>query len=131
VKSLSSVRPSVTPWTAAFQAPPSLGFSRQEFWSGVPLPSPVMPRHLTNSGQWARIKVMCVTQEFVSLLVVPCQSDLEAENDHPGNLHDLRWIRINFCVVNCGELSGSTCLFVITAWPALTNEQDYCQRHMR
>ena len=40
VKSLSRVRPSVTPWTAAFQAPLSMGFSRQEYWSGVPLPSP-------------------------------------------------------------------------------------------
>jgi len=30
----------VTPWTAAYQAPPSMGFSRQEYWSGVPLPSP-------------------------------------------------------------------------------------------
>ena len=40
VKSLSCVRPSATPWTAAFQAPPSMGFSRQEYWSGVPLPSP-------------------------------------------------------------------------------------------
>ena len=39
VKSLSRVRPSVTPWTAAYQAPPSIGFSRQEYWSGVPLPS--------------------------------------------------------------------------------------------
>ena len=29
----------MTPWTAAFQAPPSMGFSRQEYWSGVPLPS--------------------------------------------------------------------------------------------
>ena len=34
------VRPLATPWTAAFQAPPSMGFSRQEYWSGVPLPSP-------------------------------------------------------------------------------------------
>ena len=40
MKSLSHVRPSATPWTAAFQAPPSVGFSRQEYWSGVPLPSP-------------------------------------------------------------------------------------------
>ena len=31
-----------TPWTAAHQAPPSMGFSRQEYWSGVPLPSPHM-----------------------------------------------------------------------------------------
>ena len=42
VKSLSRVRPSVTPWTAAFQAPRSMGFSRQEYWSGVPLPPQVL-----------------------------------------------------------------------------------------
>ena len=44
VKSESEVAQSVrlfaTPWTAAYQAPPSMGFSRQEYWSGVPLPSP-------------------------------------------------------------------------------------------
>ena len=40
VKSLSCVRPSATPWAAAYQAPPSMGFSRQEYWSRVPLPSP-------------------------------------------------------------------------------------------
>ena len=40
VKSLSRVRLLATPWTAAYQAPPSMGFSRQEYWSGVPLPSP-------------------------------------------------------------------------------------------
>ena len=39
VKSLSCVRPSATRWTAALQAPPSVGFSRQKYWSGVPLPS--------------------------------------------------------------------------------------------
>ena len=41
VKSLSRVWLLATPWTAAHQAPPSLGFSRQEYWSGVPLPSPI------------------------------------------------------------------------------------------
>ena len=39
VKSLSCVWPSLTSWTAALQAPPSMGFSRQEYWSRVPLPS--------------------------------------------------------------------------------------------
>ena len=39
VKSLSRVQLLATPWTAAHQAPPSMGFSRQEYWSGVPLPS--------------------------------------------------------------------------------------------
>ena len=41
VKLLSCVRLFATPWTAAFQAPPSMGFSRQEYWSGVALPSPI------------------------------------------------------------------------------------------
>ena len=40
VKSLSRVRLLATPWTAAYQAPPSMGFSRQEYWSGLPLSSP-------------------------------------------------------------------------------------------
>ena len=48
VKSLSRVRPSATPWTAAFRAPPSMGFSRQEYWSGMPLPS--------LSSYWIRFK---------------------------------------------------------------------------
>ena len=42
VKSLSCVRLLATPWTAAHQGPLSMGFSRQEYWSGVPLPSPLM-----------------------------------------------------------------------------------------
>ena len=41
VKSLSHARLFATPWTAAHQVPPSMGFSRQEHWSGVPLPSPI------------------------------------------------------------------------------------------
>ena len=41
VKLLSHVRLLATPWTGAYQAAPSTGFSRQEYWSGVPLPSPI------------------------------------------------------------------------------------------
>ena len=47
VKSESEVAQSclfVTPWTAAYQAPWSMGFSRQEYWNGVPLPSPSLVR---------------------------------------------------------------------------------------
>ena len=40
VKSLSRVQLFVTPWTVAYKAPPSMGFSRQEYWSGLPFPSP-------------------------------------------------------------------------------------------
>ena len=39
----SRVRLLATPWTAAYQAPPSMGFSRQEYWNGLPLPSPEVP----------------------------------------------------------------------------------------
>ena len=47
VKLLSHVRLFATPWTVAYQAPPSLGFSRQEYWSGLPLP---FPGDLSNPG---------------------------------------------------------------------------------
>ena len=47
VKSPSRVRLFATPWTVAYQAPPSMGFSRQEYWSGLPFPS---PRDLPDPG---------------------------------------------------------------------------------
>ena len=47
VKSLSRVQHFVTPWTVAHQAPPSMGFSRQEYWNGLPFPS---PGHLPDPG---------------------------------------------------------------------------------
>ena len=40
VKSLSRVQLFATPWTVAYHAPPSMGFSKQEYWSGLPFPSP-------------------------------------------------------------------------------------------
>ena len=47
VNSLSHVRLFATPWTVAYRAPPSVGFSRQEYWSGLPFPS---PEDLPNPG---------------------------------------------------------------------------------
>ena len=41
VKSVSRVQLFATPWTVAYQAPPIMGFSRQEYWSGLPFPSPM------------------------------------------------------------------------------------------
>ena len=58
-KSLSRVRLLATPWTAAFQAPPSMGFSRQEYWSGLPLPSPeceVYSGTILNYSVWSQSK---------------------------------------------------------------------------
>ena len=63
VKSLSRVWLLATPWTAAHQASPSMGFSRQEYWSGVPSPSPgYIPwenynpkRHMHSSVHWSTV----------------------------------------------------------------------------
>ena len=52
VKSLSHVQLPVTPWTAAHQAPPSMRSSRQEYWSGVPLPSLIFHEGLLFDGSW-------------------------------------------------------------------------------
>ena len=53
VKSLSRVRLLATPWTAAHQAPLSMGFSRQEYWSGLPLPSPCTAASYVNRHKYS------------------------------------------------------------------------------
>ena len=62
VKSLSRVRLLATPWTGNYQAPPSMGFSRQEYWSGVPLSSPILlAKYLKRyniSGEISNIKIV-------------------------------------------------------------------------
>ena len=52
VKWPSRVRLFATPWTVDYQAPPSMGFSRQEYWSGLPFPSPgdLLLYHLSHQG---------------------------------------------------------------------------------
>ena len=80
VKSLSRVLLLATPWTAAYLAPPSMGFSRQEYWSGVPLPSPTYlptyfwfspstlkriippsPQFLANQACWSALLSSCIS----------------------------------------------------------------------
>ena len=57
-KSLSHVGLLATPWTLAYQTPPSVGFSRQEYWSGVPSPSPITLYTRQQKRQW------CIEQSF-------------------------------------------------------------------
>ena len=60
VKSLSHVWLFAAPWTAAYQAPPFMGFSRQEYWSGLPLPSPISSRWLPNTDlPWCLVAFGC------------------------------------------------------------------------
>ena len=78
VKSLSHVRLLATPWIAAYQAPPSMGFSRQEYWSGVPLPSPrytymikKKKKKKENSREGNHSKSSCFPESILSCLFCP------------------------------------------------------------
>ena len=91
VKLLSRVRLFATPWTIAYQAPPSMGFSRQEYWSGLPFPppgdlpnpgiqpgSPAFQAHALTSeppGNWRltvpkTIKMMLVRPQMISFKMI-------------------------------------------------------------
>ena len=79
-KSLSRIRLLVTPWTAAYQAPSFIGFSRQEYWSGVPLPSPCDLIDVGNliSGSSAFSKSSLYIWNFlVHILLKPGLKDFE------------------------------------------------------
>ena len=72
VKSLSRVQLLATPWTAAHQAPPSMGFSSQEYWSGLPLPSPsYVPSHLQ------KLFFLLVSQDAVSSSCLSAVSEIK------------------------------------------------------
>ena len=66
VKSLSHVQLFATPWTVAYQAPLSMGFSRQEYWSGVPLPSPIAKRGMLNSQTLIHLFLLIAVSSFAS-----------------------------------------------------------------
>ena len=71
VKSISPVRLLVIPWTAAYQASPSMGFSRQEYWSGVPLSSPQASLSIPNS--WSLLKLMSIELVMPSNHLILCR----------------------------------------------------------
>ena len=79
VKSLSRDQLLPTPWTAAYQAPPSMEFSRQEWWSGVPLPSPQSccphPFHIMGAEENAKGK-SCDWCEWEAKWAVSCQAHI-------------------------------------------------------
>ena len=76
VKSLSRVRLFATPWSAVYQAPPSMGFSRQEYWSGVPSPSPIinLDSILKNRDITLPTKVHLVKAMVFPLVMYGCES---------------------------------------------------------
>ena len=79
VKSLSRVQLSATPWTADYQAPTSMGFSRQECWSGVPLPFSVWMWDLDHKESWA-LKNWCL---WTVVLEKTLESPLDCKEIQP------------------------------------------------
>ena len=83
VKSLSRIWLVATPWTAAYQAPLSMGFSRQEYWSGVPLSSPkgmlghpyfaTDEKRLARQGMGRRAVSLCLHQGLFIIFRKACQ----------------------------------------------------------
>ena len=57
-----------TPWTAAYQAPPSMGFARQEYWSGVPLHSPLRFMFCFKYGEFSAMVLLIISSPTLSLL---------------------------------------------------------------
>ena len=110
VKSLSRVWLFATPWTEAYQAPPSLEFSRREYWSGVPLPSPtLLPSRIKNHC----LKIKTAYPTPVLLPYVPAHQCFMKQ------FVNVRWL---ICVVIW--LSS----FPLTEWKGLLREAfDPCQ----
>ena len=87
VKLLSHVRLFATPWTVAHQAPPSMGFSRQEYWSGLPFPS---PGDLPNPGIKSRSPIL----QADTLTSEP--PGKHGSNSSGSHLHRPAWTRVVF-----------------------------------
>ena len=72
VKSLSPVQLFATPWTAAYQAPPSMGFLRQEYWNGLPLPSLFTTLKVTKKTDWSVWIAQYIGWQTLLLALGPC-----------------------------------------------------------
>ena len=108
VKSLSCILLFATPWTAAYQAPLSMGFSRQEYWSGVPLPSPkhfIMCCNLTKL-LWAPDSDYHPPLQHLLLSISAAPWLLKQITYLPLPLH-FRCILLALCVCVCAKLVQS------------------------
>ena len=103
VKSLSRVRLLATPWTAAYQAPPSMGFSGQEYWSEMPLPSP--PFHpeggnfLVSRESLAAVRAGGMDQDDVCAEVQGTVADMVGERQKD-IIHRSNWAPEDFILFN-------------------------------
>ena len=105
VKSLSRVWLLATPRTAAYESPPPMGFSRQEYWSGVPLPSPL---HVHSMQYLHNIYIVCI------LNVTHVFNSVVCTEKHLSFFRACRWYVINFeCIMNLYEWIQTTADWII------------------
>ena len=84
MKSFSHARLFVSPWTVAYQVPLSMGFSRQEYWSGLPLPSPCSQLLKNNSFICVWLGCVFTAQDGFSLAAASRGCSLVCEDSHCG-----------------------------------------------
>ena len=99
VKSLSRVWLLVTPWTAAYQAPPPMGLSRQQYWSGLPLPSPLVLLLVTNVSLLLMTKVFYLCSKMYFALCLEWSYTSFTHKFYSGRAGLLEWL--------CKEFSKS------------------------
>ena len=89
MKLFSRARLLATPWTAAYQAPPSMGFSRQEYWNGVPLPSPT---YTTDTGKHFKSELYFLSREPVVEHLLGHTTGIEGQMLVPAGPPSRSWI---------------------------------------
>ena len=99
VSLFSHVRLFAAPWTVAYQAPPSMGFSRQEYWSGLPFPSPYMQNTLCKILGW-------VNQKLGSILPVEVLTTSDTE------MMSVYWQKLKSLLIRVKEESEKSWLKV-------------------
>ena len=94
MKLLSHVQLFATPWTAAYQAPPSMGFSRQEYWSGVPLPSPKYHTvALISHTSKVTLKILqAMIQQYMNHELPVVQAGLRKDRGTRDQIANIHWI---------------------------------------
>ena len=117
VKSLSHVQLLVTPWTSAYQAPPSMGFSRQQYWSGVPFPSPEIPAGLFKSlkGWWWWCHQSFVFVMSANLKDPTMATELEKVNPHPNSQEEFTEEWVNHWTITLISHSSKVILKILQA----------------
>ena len=105
---------SAAPWTATHQAPLSMGFSRQEYWSGLPFPS---PRNLPDPGIEPRSPALVVDSLPPETSGKPPKTGVWSSEDQRGGMGRGRGGAISCCAMLCNSQSESRSVVPDSLWP--------------